>query len=369
MDLTLDQHLQAWLLAQEAQQLRRSCRLVPEGFINFASNDYLGLSTHPQLRPELPVGSGASRLVSGTCAVHVELEEALAQWKGTAAALTFATGYAAALGALPALAQKGDTILLDKRAHACLIDGAKLSGATIRVYPHNDLNYLEKLLAKTTGKRWIVTESVFSMDGDFAPLTEIVALKEKYGAWLLVDEAHATGLYGSQGSGRIGEAGLTERVEVQLGTMSKALGVSGGYIAGSRTLIDYLMNRARSFIYSTAPSPAVTADCVAAVKLVSGEEGTRRRALLRKHILALNALTGLSSSSPIIPIIYGREENALAAAATLQERGFWVPAIRYPTVARGKARLRVTLTAAHSAAQIEALVAALPPHEAGRKGE
>lgn len=354
---------------------------------NFSSNDYLGLATHPALREAAAqavrafgAGAAASRLVCGSLAPHHELESALARFKGVEAALSFATGYATALGAVPALVGPGDVVVLDKLAHACLVDAARLSGAKLRVFAHNDLADLEGILAwaqrhvagrTPPGQVLVVTESVFSMDGDRAPLRELVELKDRFGAWLLVDEAHAGGVFGEQGRGLVAAAGLTERVEVHLGTLGKALGAAGGFIAGRRELIDWLVNRARSFIYSTAPVPAQAAAARAGVELAAGPEGEARRAQLWERVRELRAgLAALgwplpAGKSPILPLIVGEEPAALALAAQLREAGFFLPAIRYPTVPRGRARLRVSVTAAHTADDVarllEALERRLPP--------
>lgn len=229
-------------------------------WINFSSNDYLGLSHSAEMQQALAEGiakygggSGASRLVCGTHRAHAEFEEALANYKGTEAALTFSSGFAVALGTIPALMGAGDTVILDKLCHASLVDAARLSGATIRIFPHNHLEKLERLLQTAQGRVLVVTESIFSMDGDAAPLREIAKLKARYGAWLLVDEAHAVGILGPQGRGLAAALGVDQQVDLHLGTLSKAFGLSGGYLAASRQVIDLLINRARSFIYSTAP--------------------------------------------------------------------------------------------------------------------
>jgi 8-amino-7-oxononanoate synthase len=366
--------LKAELDALRAAGLRRSLREVEqldgqlvrvEGkeLVNFSSNDYLGLAQSEELRAAFVegvrrygAGSGASRLVCGSSLPHRALEEALAEYKQTEAALCFSSGFAVPMGVLPALMGKEDTILMDKLSHACLVDAAKLSGATLRVFPHNQLEKLERLLMGSRGRRTlIVTESVFSMDGDCAPLRDIVELKERHGAWLLVDEAHAVGLRGPQGRGLVAEQGLEGRVELQMGTLSKALGVSGGYLAASRTVVDLLIHKARSFIYSTAPPPAVAHAATAAVALARGVEGERARRLLRRNLAAF----GQSQFSAIVPFIIGQEQAAAEASGRLKEQGFLVPAIRYPTVAKGSARLRVTLSAAHELEQIAALKAAL----------
>src|SRR6266576_2655034 len=343
--------------------------------INFSSNDYLGLANDLRLREaaiaaigEFGVGAGASRLISGTQSPHLRLESALAKWKGTEAALCFSSGYAAALGTVPALVTKNDVVLLDKLCHASLIDGAKLSGATLRVFPHNHLGKLESHLQwaqrEHAGKRiLIITESVFSMDGDRAPLRELIELKRRFGALLLLDEAHAVGVIGPNGRGLAAAENLNEDVDVQMGTLSKALGASGGYICGSRSLIEWLINRARSFIYSTAPPPGIVSAALAAVNLLGSSEGEERRHLLWERIglmqellprNELNEKAGVANSA-IFPWIVGDEQAAIDLASALQTEGFLVPAIRYPTVAKGSARLRITVTALHAENQIRSL--------------
>jgi len=369
------------LSSLETQGLRRSLRVVEEShgnlitlgcreLINFSSNDYLGLAAHPAIAEAMAegarrwgAGSTASRLICGTSAEHASLEEELAAAKGTEAALVFSTGVAAATGTIPSLVGRGDVVIIDKLAHACLIDGTHASGAKMRVFPHNDLGKLESHLrwAREThpaGKVLIVTESVFSMDGDLAPLREIVDLKERNGALLLLDEAHAVGVRGTGARGLAGELGLVDRIEIQMGTLGKALGVSGGYIAGSRILIDFLINRARSFIFSTAPSPAVAAACRASLRIVQSSEGAGLRGRLWENLALLAMELKLPvPPSAIVPLILGGEERALKEASRLQDAGFFVPAIRYPTVPRNTARLRVTLSAAHAPEQIRALTA------------
>lgn len=348
-------------------------RIVGRQLVNFSSNDYLGLAADPILRQaaieaieEFGVGAGASRLISGTQSPHVVLETTLARWKGAPAAISFSSGYAAAVGTLPALASKHDVVILDKLCHASLIDGARLSGATIRVFPHNHPGKLESHLEWARREHpeaqvLIVTESVFSMDGDRAPLRELVELKKRFGATLLLDEAHAIGVIGPQGRGLAAELGLEGEIDLQMGTLSKSLGVSGGYICGSRNLIDWLINRARSFIFSTAPPPALAAAATAAIRFLATPEGKARRETLWRRILQLrkNLPEGDGSfgkpSAAIIPWMIGHEHRALDLANALQQEGLFVPAIRYPTVARGAARLRITLSALHTEAQIDAL--------------
>ncbi len=345
--------------------------------INFSSNDYLGLAADPLLADaaiaairEFGVGSGASRLVCGTQPPHTRLERALAEWKQTDAALAFPSGYAAALGTLGALAGPHDVLILDKLCHASLIDGARLSGAILRVFPHNHIGRLESQLAWARERHpearvIVVTESVFSMDGDLAPLREIVELKKTHGAMLLLDEAHAVGVLGKNGRGLAHELGLSREIDIQLGTLSKALGVSGGYVCGAQPLIDLLINRARSLIYTTAPPPSLAAAARAAVDHLASPAGEERRALLWRNIQQFIADApptfprAALTRSAIAPLIIGGEQAALDAARWLRDRGFLVPAIRFPTVPRGTARLRVTLSASHTPDQIAALCTAL----------
>ena len=345
--------------------------------ISFASNDYLGLATEPALKEAAKaaidrygVGSGAARLISGSLAPHAQLEEAIARFKGTEAALAFSSGYATALGTLGALCGEEDVIILDKLSHASLIDGARLSRATLRIFPHNHLGKLESHLewaaANHPGARVIiVTEAVFSMDGDRAPLTEIVALKNRFGAMLLVDEAHAVGVLGRNGRGLADALRLEGEVDIAMGTLSKALGVAGGYIAGSRRLIELLINRARSFVYSTAPPPSTAAAACAAIAFMMSDDGEKRREQLWENLGCFGGemphlfSEGRKIQSAIIPIILGDSGRALEAADRLAERGFYVPAIRHPTVPRDAARLRITISARHTPQQIAALCGVL----------
>ena len=333
---------------------------------NFSSNDYLGLAQEPFLREaakraidEWGVGAGASRLVCGTFAPHLALEHKLAEFKRTEAALSFSSGYATAIGTLGALLSPDDVVILDKLSHASLIDGARLSRATIRVYPHNHPGKLESHLQWAAehapdARVVVVTESVFSMDGDRALLPEIVEIKERYGALLLLDEAHAVGVIGQNGRGLAEKRGLAERVDLHMGTLSKALGVSGGYVCARQSIIDLLVNRARSFIYSTAPPPAVAAAAIAALEFLMSDAGEQRRQDLWLRIkqfvsdLPPEMFPKGGLQSAIIPIMLGDASIALAASKWLEQNGYLVPAIRYPTVARGAARLRVTISAAHS---------------------
>lgn len=333
-------------------------------FRNFSSNDYLGLADSPFLKEAFTenvqtygAGSGASRLVCGTMDCHLALEEEMAAFKKSEAALTFSTGFATATGVIPAVCQKDDVIVLDKLCHASLIDGARISGATIRVFPHNDLDKLESHLqwaadqVGQAGRVLVVTESVFSMDGDRAPLRDIVELKNKFEALLLLDEAHAFGIIGPGGRGLAAEEELEGQIDFQMGTFSKALGLSGGYVCTSRAFVDLLVNRARSFIYSTAPAPALAATISKALHYVSGTDGDT----LRKQLWENARFLREEAPSAILPILIGSNEDAMAASEHLLEKRFLVPAIRYPTVPRGTARLRVTVSAAHDRRDVIAL--------------
>jgi 8-amino-7-oxononanoate synthase len=359
-------------------------------FLNFSSNDYLGMANDPLLKDaaieavrKFGAGAGASRLICGSMGPHHELDEALAAFKGTQAALAFSSGYAAITGMIGALLDSNDVIVLDKLVHASIVDAARLSGAKVRVFGHNNVNDLEKILrwadtrhtspqiiqTERKPRSLIVTESVFSMDGDHAPLREIVALKEQFGAWLMVDEAHATGLYGSARRGLAEELGVAQKIEIQMGTLGKALGSAGGYICGPRSLIEYLINRARPFVFSTAPVPAAAAAATAAVRFVQSPAGDQRRDQLWTNVETFHRAyeaEGKSGTaerrhkpSAIIPIIIGEESRALKIAGALRDQGIFIPAIRFPTVGHGQARLRVTLSATHEKADIERLCAAL----------
>lgn len=350
---------------------REAGGLLVEGrrLAGFASNDYLGLVEAPAVVTALMegmerwgAGAGASRLVCGTFAPHEELEAKLASAKGVQGALVFGSGFSVPMGVIPALVGPGDTVILDKLSHACLVDAAKLSGATLRVFPHNHLSKLERLLATAKGRVLVVTESVFSMDGDRALLREIVEIKERFGAWLLVDEAHALGVIGPCGRGVVAELGLESRVELQMGTLSKAVGLSGGYVAGKREVMEWLINRARSFIYSTAMPPFLAHGAGVALDLMLSADGESRRHKLRENVAHFRRSIGQEEkafSSAIVPVIVGGEKAAVSMSERLRAAGYWIPAIRYPTVARGAARLRVTLSALHETVEIEALAACL----------
>ena len=343
------------------------------GLVQFSSNDYLGLSMESFLQEAATAatkrhgtGAGASRLLRGSLPPHAELEDAISVWKKTEASLVFSSGYAAAIGTISAIVGKGDVILMDKLCHASLIDGAKLSGALVRVFPHNNVERLHALLewcAKKhpEAKMLILTESVFSMDGDCPSLVEIVRLKEKYGAWLLLDEAHAVGVIGENGCGLADKLKLNGRIEIQLGTLSKALGGCGGYVCGSKPLISWLVNKARSFVYSTAPSPSSAAVSLAAIHWLFSEQARGRISRLWENIHLFSSLMRFpqKSESAIIPVRANSTTLASQWSASLEEEGLFVPAIRYPTVAKGTERLRVTISAIHTKEQIKRLATGL----------
>lgn len=376
--------LDAELTALEAANLRRRPRPIesPQApvlrmdgreVLNFSSNDYLGLAAEPvvveaarEAAARWGAGAGAARLISGNLPPHRELEERLAAFKRTETAITFSCGYAAAVGTLSALAGAEDVIILDKLCHACLIDGARLSGAVLRVFPHNHLAKLESHLRWARAKHprakvFVVTESVFSMDGDQAPLAEVIRLKDQYDAILMLDEAHAIGVLGDCGRGLADELGINHRVEIQMGTLGKALGSSGGYIAGDRRLTDFLLNRARSYVFSTAPPPAAAASASRSLEFLESKQGTGRREALWRNLrmLAVETRRDTPPASAIVPIHIGDEAAAMQASRDLLEAGCFIPAVRYPTVARGAARLRLTLSATHSPEQIAKLAAIL----------
>jgi 8-amino-7-oxononanoate synthase len=329
-------------------------QMRPPRGIDLVSNDYLGLAQHPYLieamrsaLAELPAGSGGSRLLRGHHDVFERIEERLAAFSGAEAALLFGSGYAANIGLLQAVVSRDDLIVSDERNHASLIDGVRLTKAATVVYPHQDLQALESALQQPRkGRAIVITETVFSMDGDLTPLLEISRIAERLGAVLIVDEAHATGLYGSRGSGRVEELGLREQVLATIHTGGKSLGSAGAWVAGSRALCDVLVNRARSFIFSTAPLPLLAAALGAGLEMVEREpmrrhEVHRKSALLREALVEHNVHAG--GESPIVPIIVGSNEAALSLQSGLMDAGFDARAIRPPSVPPGTARLRVTV--------------------------
>jgi len=359
-----------------ARHLRRTRRTItgaqgPEVVVDgrrvlcLCSNNYLGLANDPRLAAaaieaiaEAGVGAGASPLISGHMTAHAALEREIADWQGSEAALVFGSGYHANIGVLAALLREGDEVLSDELNHASLIDGCRLSRATIRVYRHRDAGDLARQLERSSARRrLIVSDSVFSMDGDLAPLEEMVRLAERHDAWLMLDEAHAVGVFGAGGAGLAAELGLGDRVTVRMGTLGKALGSYGAFVAGSQALIELLVNRARAYIYSTALPPAVIAAARAAVA-ISRLEDTRREDLWRnaRRLHAGLAAAGIVMqpfASPIVPLLVGASAAALGVAETACANGVLAPAIRPPTVPQGTARLRLTPIATHSEEQID----------------
>jgi len=346
--------------------------------ILMASNNYLGLATHPALKraaiqatERFGVGAGAARLVSGTLPPHEELETTLAKFKGTEAALAFGSGYLANLGVIPALIGAGGLIFADRLCHASLIDGCRLSGASLRVYRHNDVAHLKSLLARRPSKRdtLIVTDGVFSMDGDLAPLPDLIELADRYNARLFVDDAHGTGVMGAQGRGTIEHFGLESRIPFHMGTLGKALGTSGAYVVGPSAMIQYLINTARTFLFATAPPPATAAAAIAGLQVLRNEPERRVRLWENRQYLHAGLtrlgfrLTG--SASPILPIVVGNAQKAVAMADRLLELGVYAPAIRPPTVPKNTSRIRVTVTSEHSRTQLDRALEAFG--QAGRE--
>jgi 8-amino-7-oxononanoate synthase len=371
-------HLDATGLRRRGQPaLRKGTRLeYADGsrLIDFASNDYLGLAGDARLARAAGealltggTGSGAARLISGTHPLHEQLESRLAVFKGVEAALLFGSGYAANVGSIPALAGRGDIIYSDELNHASLIDGCRLSDARIRIFPHLDLDALARLLEEDAGhdgRRWIVVEGVYSMDGDPFPLDRLVEVARAHGAWTYVDDAHGTGVLGAGGRGSAERWGVEGEIDVMMGTLGKALGTTGAFVCGSRALCEWLLNRARSFVFTTAPPPAMAAATLAALEIVASDPGPRTELARNAARLARRlADIGLASGPPrvghIVPIMTGAGERTLRIAAALAARGFAVGAIRPPSVPDGGARLRITVSAAHSAEQIDGLSEAL----------
>jgi glycine C-acetyltransferase len=335
-------------------------------FLNFCSNNYLGLADDPRLVAAASeslrregMGSGASRLVCGNMAAHRSLESSLARFKGTPAALAFSTGYMANIGIISSLMNREDIVFSDRLNHASIVDGILLSRAKCRRYPHGDMAALEEMLKAAAGfrKRLIVTDAVFSMDGDIAPLDKIVALARRYGCLVMVDEAHALGVLGANGKGAVEHFGLEGEVNIQMGTLSKAAGAFGAYCCGSEALIDFLVNKARSFIYTTGMPPAVAAASQRALEIMH-EEPHRRRQLwehtrdFRREVQRCGFDVS-RSETPIIPIVVGEAALAVTFARRLFAKGIFVAAIRPPSVPQGTARLRLTLMATHTRWQLE----------------
>ncbi len=373
----LDDSLGPRLAHLDARHLRRRLKTISSGpgprvringreVLQFSSNDYLGLAADDRIKratadavSHYGCGAGSSRLVGGTTELHATLEAALAELKATEACLVFTSGYHANIGVVSALTGPGDIIFSDERNHASLVDGCRLSRASVEVYRHMDVEHLGQLLSSASGdgQRLIVTETVFSMEGDVAPLQQLVDLAQRWDAWLVVDEAHATGVFGEHGGGLVEELGLAQDIDVQIGTLGKALGSMGAFVAGSRLLVDWLTNTARSLIYTTALSPPAVAAALAAVKVVHSDPARRQRLWtnteqMRSGLVARGFSLG-SSRSPILPLLVGDDERALAFSAELFKQGVFVPAIRPPTVPVGMSRLRIVPTASHSSADVE----------------
>lgn len=368
------------LIDLEAQGMRRHLRLCSsaqsrrcvmdnKNVLNFCSNNYLGLADDPRLiqaasqaMDQNGFGAGASRLVCGNMGPHEDLEAALACFKGTPAALVFNSGYAANTGIIPALFGRGDIIFSDRLNHASIVDGIILSRAHFKRYPHADMQALEDGLKAAGGhqKKLIVSDTVFSMDGDTAPLKEIVALAKRYGAWVMADEAHGFGVLGENGGGLVEEMGLGARIDIQMGTLSKAAGCFGAYACGSREICDYLLNHARSFIYTTALPPALAAAAQRAVGIIRDEPERRRKlkenADYVRQGLQRKGFDTLNSTTPIIPVLVKDAFKAMEFSKRLLEKGVFVQAIRPPAVPVNGARLRITVMATHAKEDLDCLL-------------
>jgi 8-amino-7-oxononanoate synthase len=349
------------------------CEVENRRLRNFASNDYLDLAHDPRLieaaqsaMAESGIGAAASALVTGRSAYHERLEQKLAEFEGQESAVLFPTGYTANVGTIAALADEKDAIFCDRLNHASLVDGCRLSGAKLLVYRHQELGKLTAALKRATGhkRRWIITDSIFSMDGDAAPLSELCDIAERSEAHLIVDEAHATGVFGDHGRGVAERQGVEDRIAVRVGTLSKALGTLGGFVAGPRPLSDWLWNKARTQMFSTALPAAVCAAACRAVEVIESEAWRRQRVLqlaqwFREELKKLGLETPSGGEGPIVPVILGDAQQTVRIAQELEEAGFLVAAIRPPTVPRGTSRLRITLTCAHTDDDIKSLITQL----------
>jgi glycine C-acetyltransferase/8-amino-7-oxononanoate synthase len=355
------------------QSLYRSLKQIDEKkHIVFCSNDYLGLSQHPkiketaaQITQEFGTGAGASRLISGNHLLYSQLEAKIASFKQREAALVFPTGYMANLGALNSLLDGRDTVIMDRLNHASLVDAARLSKAKLQVYPHKDMTALEKVLKRSQKfvKRLVVTDSVFSMDGDIAPLPRIVKLAKKYNALTMIDEAHATGVLGKTGRGAEEHFEIVGQIDIVMGTLSKAIGSLGGFVAGSTELIDYLINKARSFIYTTGLPPAVCAASLTAFEIIENQPALRRKLWQNvsylKGKLTQMGFNLMGSETQIIPIFVGDSETTIRMAEFLFEHGIFVSGIRPPTVPKGQSRLRISVSAQHTKENLDELIEVL----------
>jgi glycine C-acetyltransferase len=346
---------------QEATASFDGCRVV-----NLSSNNYLGLTTHPELigravkaTEEFGAGSGSVRTIAGTMAIHMELERRLAAFKKTEAVVVFQSGFAANAGTVAAILTKDDVIVSDELNHASIIDGCRLSKAAIKIFPHKDAAAARKIVQDLppSQRKLLITDGVFSMDGDLGSLPELCAVAEEFGCIMMVDDAHASGVFGKQGRGTIDHFGMHGRVDIQVGTLSKAMGALGGYVAGSRTLIEFLYHRARPFLFSTSHPPAVAAACLAALDILENDPGIIERLwdntkFFKSGLQALGFNTGLSQS-PITPVIAGEGSLAMKLSDRLFAEGVFAQGIAYPTVARDKARVRTIVTASHTRDELQ----------------
>ena len=348
------------------------CHYDGKQVINLASNNYLGLANHPKLieaaleaTRTFGVGSGAVRTIAGTMRIHMELEEKIARFKNVEACVVFQSGFAANAGTVSAILGKEDFILSDELNHASIIDGARLSRAKVKVFRHKDAAHCEELLqevANEPGRKLVITDGVFSMDGDIGPVDKLALLAEKYGAIMMVDDAHASGVLGKNGRGSIDHFGVHGRVDVQVGTLSKAIGALGGYVCGSKDLIDYLYHRARPFLFSTSHPPSVAATCIAAFDILESEPERIQRLWDNTHYFQgelhrlgfnIGGITTPSTQTPITPIIVGEGRKAMEFSKALFEQGVMGTGIAFPTVPEGKARIRLILTSEHTKAQLD----------------
>jgi 8-amino-7-oxononanoate synthase len=364
--------LRRTLAARTGPQRASAIEIEGQTLVNFGSNDYLGLASDPrivaaarQALDEHGWGSGASPLVTGRSELHARLERRLAEFEGTEAALFFPSGYAANVGTITALVGNDDAIYSDELNHASIIDGCRLSGAAVHIYRHGDVGHLAELQRNSASyrRRLIVTDSLFSMHGDFAPLAELARLAREHDAMLLVDEAHATGVFGPQGRGVCEAAGIEHAEVIRVGTLSKALGSAGGFVAGSQRLVDWLANRARPYVFSTAAPAALAAVGLAALDIVVQEPGRRDRLLqLARQLQTRLAAVGLVSETPgsqIVPVVLQDPQTVMTAAAELRRRGYFVPGIRPPSVPTGQSLLRISLSCLHTDEQIDAAADAI----------
>jgi glycine C-acetyltransferase len=365
LDLLREQGLFRQLRVLDGEQAARAS-FDGRSVVNLSSNNYLGLTTHPALRERaqealrtLGAGSGSVRTIAGTMAIHLELERRLATFKKTEAAVVFQSGFTANAGTVAALLNRDDVIVSDELNHASIIDGARLSRAAIKVFPHRDAGAARGIVRSLPrgGRTLLITDGVFSMDGDLGALPDLADVADEYGCIMMVDDAHASGVFGAAGRGTVDHFGLHGRVDVQVGTLSKAIGALGGYVAGSRSLVTFLHHRARPFLFSTSHPPAVAAACLAALDVLEREPQRIERlwentAFFKRALRDLGFDTG-ASESPITPVIVGEAPLAMALSDRLFERGVFAQGIGYPTVPRNKARVRTIVTATHTRADLE----------------